>query len=477
MPDEPVTLARLAEVEPGEIVGDSSTVIADVTHDSRVAGPGDLFVAIRGARRAGQEYVAASRAAAACVEEAVAASIPLLVVPDTRAALGVLAAEVHRHPSRELQVVGITGTNGKTTVAHMLAAIVDAGGGAPGVVGTVGARIGDQHLDLERTSPEASDLQRLLRQMVDAGVEVAAVEVSSHAQVLGRTAGTDFAVVAFTNLSQDHLDMHGDMEAYFQAKASLFLESTASPVVNVDDDWGIRLAAMLERPVTTVGAEGEFSARAAVPRLTSSSFQLVTPAGTTGVVLPFGGRFNIENALMAAACAQKLGYDLAAISAGLSRVGPIPGRMESVDAGQDPAIIVDYAHTPEGIEQVLASVRPLVEGKVIVVVGAGGDRDAAKRPDMGRAAAQADVVYFTSDNPRSEDPDTIITAVSSGAAGPAAVVIERDRREAIAQAIAGASAGDAVLLLGKGHETGQEIAGQVLPFDDRQVAREAVAAQ
>jgi UDP-N-acetylmuramoyl-L-alanyl-D-glutamate--2,6-diaminopimelate ligase len=474
---DPVTLARLAEVGPGEIVGDPATVISDVTHDSRTAGPGDLFVAIRGAHRDGHEFVADTRAAAACVETAVQAQIPQLIVADTRAALGLLAAEVHHHPSRELQVVGITGTNGKTTVAHMLAAIVDAAGGIPGVVGTVGARIGDVHLDLERTSPEASDLQRLLCRMVDAGVGVAAVEVSSHAQVFGRTAGTGFAVVAFTNLSQDHLDMHGDMEAYFQAKASLFVESTAAAVVNIDDPWGRRLAAMLDRRVTTVGEGGDFSARDVVAGLTSSTFELVTPAGVTDVVLPLGGGFNVENAVVAAACALRLGHDLSAIGGGLSMVDPIPGRMEPVDAGQEPAIIVDYAHTPEGIEQVLASVRPLIGGRVIVVMGAGGDRDAAKRPDMGRAAARADMLFVTSDNPRSEDPDAIINAVSAGAHGPATVVVEPDRRKAIAQAIAVAGAGDAVLLLGKGHETGQEIAGTVVPFDDRQVAREVVMAR
>lgn len=474
---EPVTLAQLAEAGSGEIIGDPATAISDVTHDSRAAGVGDLFVAIRGANRDGHEFVASSPASAAAVEVPMAASIPLLVVADTRAALGVLAAEVHRHPSRELQVVGITGTNGKTTVAHMLAAIVDAAGGMPGVVGTVGARIGDEYLDLERTSPEASDLQRLLRKMVDAGVGVAAVEVSSHAQVLGRTTATEFAVVAFTNLSQDHLDMHGEMESYFQAKASLFVESTARAVINVDDPWGSRLASMIDRPVATVGVEGEFSASETVPGLIRSSFRLTTPAGTTEVVLPLGGLFNIENAVVAAACAETLGYDLAAIGAGLSTFRPIPGRMEPVDAGQEPAIIVDYAHTPEGIEQVLTSVRPMVEGKIIVVVGAGGDRDAAKRPDMGRAAARADVLIITSDNPRSEDPDAIIKAVAAGADGPAQLLVESDRRLAIERAIGSAGAGDAVLILGKGHETGQEIAGRMLPFDDRQVAREVVMAR
>jgi len=476
MSAEPITLARLAEVGEGVVIGDAGVAIRDVTHDSRVAGPGDLFVAIRGAHRDGHEFVASSAAAAVCVETPSGGSIPQLVVADTRSALPVLAAEVHGHPSRHLEVVGITGTNGKTTVAHMLAAIIDADGGVPGVIGTVGARIGKERLDLERTSPEASDFQRLLRKMVDAGVEVAAVEVSSHALVFGRIDTTDFAVVAFTNLSQDHLDLHGDMEAYFQAKASLFVHSAGTAVINLDDRWGRRLAEMIDRPVVSVGTDGHFHAQDVTPGLTSSSFRLVTPVGAADVLLPLGGSFNIENALVAAACAHSLGYDLAAISAGLDSVEPIPGRMESVVAGQKPAIIVDYAHTPEGIDQVLASVRPLVSGRILIVIGAGGDRDAAKRPDMGRAASRADVLYITSDNPRSEDPAAIIATVAAGADGPAAVVIEPDRRLAIEHAITSANANDAVLVLGKGHETGQEIAGRVVPFDDRQVARRVVMA-
>ncbi len=477
MPADPVTLEQLAEVGEGRVIGDPGTAIGDVTHDSRAAGPGDLFVAIRGANWDGHDFVATSAAAAACVETASEASIPLLVVADTRSALPVLAAEVHGHPSRHLEVVGITGTNGKTTVAHLLAAIIETAGGLPGVIGTVGARIGDQHLDLERTSPEASDFQRLLRRMVDAGVGVAAVEVSSHALVFGRTAATDFAVTAFTNLSQDHLDLHGDMEAYFLAKASLFLESTGTPVVNLDDPWGKRLASMIDRPIVSVGGGGDFRAEAVTPGLASSGFRLITPAGGADVLLPLGGGFNIENAVVSGACAYSLGYDLDAIRSGLESAEPIPGRMEPVLAGQEAAIVVDYAHTPEGIDQVLASVRPLVAGKIIVVVGAGGDRDTAKRPDMGRAASQADVLYITSDNPRSEDPSAIIAAVAAGVDGPAAVVIEPDRRRAIEQAVTSADRNDAVLVLGKGHETGQEIAGRVLPFDDRQVAGRAVISQ
>ncbi len=476
MPNEPVNLERLAAVANGTVIGDAATVVVDVTHDSRAAGPADLFVAVRGAHRDGHEYVASTMAAAACVDAPVEASIPLLVVPDTRAALPWLAAEVHGHPSRKLRVVGVTGTNGKTTVSHMLASIIEAAGEMAGVIGTIGARIGRQRIHLERTSPEASDFQRLLHTMVDAGVVTAAVEVSSHALEFGRLDATEYAVVAFTNLSQDHLDLHGDMESYFRAKASLLLEATAPAVVNVNDSWGARLVTMLDRPAVQVGEGGDFRAEDLTPGLTESQFRLVTPEGEALVRLPLGGQFNIENALVAAACAGSLGFRLADIATGLGAIEPIPGRMEPVEAGQSAIILVDYAHTPEGIEKVLASVRPHVAGCITVVVGAGGDRDAEKRSGMGRAASQADRVVFTSDNPRSEDPAAIIEALLAGADGPAEVAVESDRRRAIEQAITEAGAGDAVLILGKGHEAGQEIAGQILPFDDRQVARQSVAA-
>jgi UDP-N-acetylmuramoyl-L-alanyl-D-glutamate--2,6-diaminopimelate ligase len=475
MPDEPVTLERLAAAESGTVIGDATTVISDVTHDSRAAGPGDLFVAIRGAHHDGHQYVASTAAGAACVEARLEATIPLLLVEDTRAALPRLAAEVHGHPSRQLRVVGITGTNGKTTVAHMLASIVEVAGGHAGVIGTIGARIGHDRIELERTSPEASDFQRLLRRMVDAGVDTAAVEVSSHALEFGRVAATEYAVVAFTNLSQDHLDLHGDMEAYFQAKASLFLGTEAAAVVNVDDPWGARLVTMLDRPVVAVGEHGDYRADDRSLGLTESEFVLVTPAGRERVRIPLGGGFNVENALVAAACAGSLGLGVADMAAGLGAIDPIPGRMEPVDAGQQAAILVDYAHTPEGIALVLDSVRPHAAGRITVVVGAGGDRDADKRAEMGRAATRADRVLFTSDNPRSEDPNAIIEELLAGADGPAEIAVEPDRRLAIRRAIGDAGPGDVVLILGKGHEPGQEIAGRVLPFDDRQVAREAVA--
>ena len=474
MSADPVTLARLAAVSSGRVLGDPATEVQDVTHDSRHAGPGDLFVAMRGAHRDGHEFVPTCAAGAACVERPVDAGIPQLVVGDTRAAISVLAAEVHGHPSADVPVVGITGTNGKTTVAHMLAAIVEAGGGVPGVAGTVGARIGGRHIQQTRTSPEASDFQRLLREMVDSGVTLAAVEVSSHALAFGRTASTRFAAVAFTNLSQDHLDLHGDMESYFAAKASLFEDASVPAVVNVDDPWGRRLAGSFAGPVVAVGAGEAFSATNVEAGILASTFDLATPGGVRSVRLPFGGLFNVENAVMAAALGATQGFDLEAIVGGLENVNPIPGRMEPVRAGQDAAIIVDYAHTPDGIAHVVDSVRPLVAGRIILVIGAGGDRDADKRPAMGRAASAADVALITSDNPRSEDPDSIIKAVMSGADGPARVIVEPDRRLAIMAAVTEAEAGDAVLILGKGHETGQEIGGDVVPFDDRLVAREAV---
>lgn len=475
MPNEGVTLERLAIVGAGRVVGDETIAVRDVTHDSRSAGPDDLFVAVRGKHLDGHQFVGSSAAAAACVDRPIATTKPLLVVPDTRVALPILAAEVHAHPSRQLQLIGITGTNGKTTVAHLVAAIVEEAGDLPGLIGTVGARIGAESVSLERTSPEASDFQRLLRRMVDAGVRTAAVEVSSHALAYGRAAATEFAVVAFTNLTQDHLDFHGDMEAYFAAKASLFDRSEGIAVVNIDDPWGRRLAESLALPVVTVGAGGDFRAERLVQGLGESRFMLEAGEEAHPVVLPMGGRFNVENAVMAAACANAAGYGLAVIADGLSRVPPVPGRMERVSGGEAPAVIVDYAHTPDGIAQVLESVRPLVAGRLIVVVGAGGDRDAAKRPDMGRAASQADLLVLTSDNPRSEEPRSIIEAVAGGADGPAEVRVIEDRRTAIAEAIEAAGPQDAVLILGKGHEPGQEIAGTVYPFDDRAVAREVVS--
>lgn len=471
-----VTLGRLASVASGQLVGGDDVEIADVTHDSRRAGPGDLFVAIRGANRDGHDFVAAVDASAVCVEEVIDVAIPQIVVSDTRRSLAVLAAEVHGRPSRHLKVVGVTGTNGKTTVTHMLASIVAAAGLLPGVVGTVGARIGDESLALDRTSPEASDFQRLLAKMVGKKVDTVAVEVSSHALILGRMAETDFHVVAFTNLTQDHLDFHGTMEEYFAAKSRLFTQGDGPAVICADESWGQRLVGLTSRRVVTTGKEGDVRADGVVDGLEISRFNLVTGAGSIPVEMPLGGSFNVSNALVAAGCAQALGLELDAIGAGLTGMGAIPGRMEVVDAGQDFRIVVDYAHTPDGINEVLRTVRPLVAGRTLVVVGAGGDRDPAKRPAMGEAASHADVAFITSDNPRSEDPIEIVNQVAAGAEGQAQLVVEPDRRAAIALAVGAAEPDDVVLILGRGHESRQEIAGKLIPFDDRVVAREAVMA-
>lgn len=480
MPPEPVPLGELAPVVAGRVGGDPATLISDVTHDSRAAGPGMLFVAVRGFTVDGHRFVPAARAAgtaAVCVEEDPRDGGPTLVVADTRAALGLLAARVHGEPSRRLRLVGITGTNGKTTVAHLVESIAAGAGMSPAVVGTVGARIAGRPEVVQRTTPEASDFQRLLARMVDAGTEVAAVEVSSHALALGRVVGSRFTVAAFTNLSRDHLDFHPDMESYYRAKASLFTpQLTERAVIWVDDPAGERLAAQTTLPVVSVGLRGGVEITAAQMRvsLKGSHFLLLGPGPPVPVHLPLVGEFNVANALVAAGVGTALGIPSDTIAAGIGQVAAVPGRFEIVETGRDYTVVVDYAHTPDGVATVVGTARRLAEGgRVIAVLGAGGDRDQAKRPLMGAAAAAADLAVITSDNPRSEDPGSIIAQVAAGAVGgPAGVEIEPDRRLAIRRALAAAGPGDVVLVLGKGHEQGQEYADRVLPFDDRAVARE-----
>ena len=478
---EPATLGGLARVVGGRAVGDPATPVDDVVHDSRSARPGAMFVAIRGFTVDGHRFVAEALAAGAavCVEEEPPAG-PALVVADTRAVMGVLAAEVHGRPSEQMAVVGVTGTNGKTTVTHMIESIALTAGLTAGLVGTVGARIAGMPIHQERTTPEASDFQRLLAGMAAAGVHVAAVEVSSHALALGRVAGTRFRVAAFTNLSQDHLDFHGTMEEYEAAKASLFVPAFADrAVIWVDDPVGARLAAATTLPVTRagLGPDAGITATGLDLRPDGSSFTLVVEGRTASVRLSIGGDFNVANAVVAAGCAAVLGIDVDTIAEGLRRVAIVPGRFEAVDIGGDVAVIVDYAHTPGGISAVVESARRLAgPGRVIVVVGAGGERDRAKRPHMGRAATGADIAVLTSDNPRSEDPEAILDEVAAGAAaGPGRVIRETDRRRAIRLALDEARAGDVVLVLGKGHEQGQEFADRTIPFDDRVVVREEAA--
>jgi len=475
----PMRLSALADRVPGEttLIGDDVSV-SDVTHDSRLVKPGDLFVAVRGFESDGHRFVPGAieaGAAAVAVERAVAGPHSQLVVEDTRSALGPLAAAVHGEPSQRIAVVGVTGTNGKTTVTHLIESIVAAAGMTPGVVGTVGARVAGDHADLPRTTPEASDLQRLLAEMVDAGVDVAAVEVSSHALSLYRVEGTWFRIVAFTNLMRDHLDFHGDMSAYLEAKRRLFDPARAErAVVAVDDEAGRSIAAAARIPVTTVavGGPADVTARDIDLAMGGSRFTLAMPHGDLPATLPIPGLFNVQNAVVAAAIATALEIPDEAIAAGLAAVGAIPGRFEPIDAGQGFDVVVDYAHTPDAIAAVITSARQLTDGTIIALVGAGGDRDTEKRPAMGAAAAAADLIVVTSDNPRSEDPDAIIAAVAGGIPDGAAIITESDRRTAIRQALSRAGDGDLVLILGKGHEQGQEIAGSTLPFDDRLVVAE-----
>jgi len=449
-------LERLAAaVAAAEVVGQAPVEVLDLVYDARHATPGSLFFCVRGERADGHDFAGeaiANGAVALVVERPLAAAVPQLVVADSRAAMAPAAAAFFGHPTEELQVAGVTGTSGKTTTTFLLYAILAAAGRRPGLLGTIEARVGGERRGVERTTPEAIDLQRTFREMLDAGDRSCAIEASSHASELHRLDCVRFAVLVFTNLSQDHLDFHGDMEAYFRAKRRLFTGQPA--VVNVGDEYGRRLAAELQGAVT---------------------FSVDDASALDGIDLKLRGRFNVENALAALYAARALGIDDGAIKRGIESVRGVPGRFESVDEGQPFAVIVDYAHKPDALEKVLRAARELARGRVLVVLGAGGDRDRGKRPLMGRIASElADVAIITSDNPRSEDPDAIIGAIVAGASGD--VEVERDRGAAIARAIELARDGDVVVIAGKGAEQGQELADRIVPFDDREVARNALRA-
>jgi UDP-N-acetylmuramoyl-L-alanyl-D-glutamate--2,6-diaminopimelate ligase len=445
------------------VVGDAPAAeVVAVTHDSRAAGPGTLFCCIPGERADGHDFAPAAVAAGATAllcERALPLDVPQVIVQSSRAATGPFAAEVADHPSHRLRVVGVTGTNGKTTTTHLLRSILEAAGWPTGIIGTLSG---------VRTTPEAPDLQASLVAMVDEGLVAVAMEVSSHALALHRVDGTRFAVAVFTNLSRDHLDFHATMEEYFQAKARLFEPDLADrAVVNLDDPHG-----RLLRDAATVPTTGYAMADAedlSVGR-TASTF---TWRGQR-VRLPLGGRFNVINAVAAATAAAALGVEPAVIAEGLAAVGPVRGRFQPVDGGQPFTVLVDYAHTPDGLDQVLAAARDLAAppAKVVVVFGCGGDRDRTKRPAMGAAASAADLVVLTSDNPRTEDPDAIIAEARTGIPAGTALVVEPDRRKAIAAAIEAAGPGDVVVVAGKGHETTQDLGDRVIAFDDRVVARE-----
>ncbi len=474
--------ALIRALAPSEVTGARPVDITDLAYDTRRVVPGALFFCVRGQRRDGHElaWEALERGAAALVvERQVDADVPQLVVPDTRTAMPVAADVFFDEPTKELEIAGVTGTNGKTTTVFLLRAMLEAAGRRAGLVGTVEWIVGGERRPAPFTTPEAIDLQRLFAEMREAGDRSAAVEASSHGSALHRLDRVRFDALAFTNLTQDHLDLHGTMDDYFQAKRHLFAGAHPPPAaVNVGDAWGQRLAEELtdahRAPLITFGLEDPAEVRPEELDVTPDGSRF--RAGGVDVETKLRGLFNVENVLAAIAVGLLLDLEEEAIAAGIARVEEIPGRFEPIDAGQPFAVFVDYAHTPDSLETVLRAARGLTQGKMVVVFGAGGDRDRGKRPAMGRVAAKlADLVIVTSDNPRSEDPLAIIQDVLQGAGLD--VEIDPDRRSAIERAISLAQEGDVVVIAGKGHEQGQEIAGVVQPFDDRDVAREVLAAR
>jgi UDP-N-acetylmuramoyl-L-alanyl-D-glutamate--2,6-diaminopimelate ligase len=487
--------AALADVSPRQLSPREAAVeIGGLAFDSRAVKPGELFFCVSGFRSDGHEFAAAavrSGAAALLVERELGLGVPELLVPSVRAAMPALAACFYGHPSRELEVVGVTGTNGKTTTAYLVRALLEAGGLQCGLLGTVKSVIGGVESPVQRTTSEAIDLQADLRAMLEGGDRACAMEVSSHALELGRADGVAFAAAIFTNLTQDHLDFHESMEDYFLAKRLLFIPREGEPpavrVVNVGDEYGRRLAGEIEGALTfALEAPADYSAIDVSCAFDGCRFTLRTPVGEREMRLPMPGRFNVENALGALAAVAGLGGDLDVMVAALERGIHVPGRFEPVDEGQEFAVLIDYAHTPDSLENVLAAAAELSTGRVICVFGAGGDRDRGKRPLMGEIAARmADEALVTSDNPRSEDPEAIIAEIMAGAAlaerpdgSEAHVRSITDRREAILEAIGEGRPGDVLVIAGKGHEQGQELeGGRKIPFDDATVAREALSAR
>jgi UDP-N-acetylmuramoyl-L-alanyl-D-glutamate--2,6-diaminopimelate ligase len=441
----------IAALAPTDVVGDSALEIRELAYDAREVPRDSLFFCVLGAKADGHDFAADALergAAALVVERRLEFDATQLVVPSVRAAMPLAAVEFFDDPTARLPVAAITGTNGKTTTAYLLRSILAVAGHRPALLTNVERRVGTEVREVGLNTPESIDLQRLFREMLEQGNRTCVMEATSMASAKGRLEGTRFAVLVFTNLTQDHLDFHGTMEEYFESKRRLFAQADRA-VVNVGDEYGERLAAQLPAVI---------------------GFRPNDSLGDVELKLP--GRFNLENALAAAAAARSLGIGAAAIKQGIEAVDRVPGRFEQVDEGQPFTVLVDYAHTPGALETALEAARDLGPGgRLICVFGAGGDRDRAKRPLMGQVVAElADVSLVTSDNPRSEDPASIAADVVDGLD----LEVELDRRRAIERALESARPGDVVVIAGKGHEQGQEIAGQKLPFDDREVAREAL---
>ena len=490
-------LARVATVTPWS--GGDDTAVSAVTHDSRAVTPGTVFVAIRGQRTDGAEYAGdAIRAGAVAIvaesaEPAEGCSVPWIQVADARLAQAELAAALHGHPGDALTLVGVTGTNGKTTTTYLLAAVFDAAGLPCGRLGTVTVRTGTSPTDereASHTTPEASDVQRLLREMVSNGCAACAMEVSSHALVLQRVAGLRFSAAIFTNLTRDHLDFHGDMATYFEAKSRLFqqLRPGAPAIINIDDPRGAELASRVEHPITFgVHKAADVRPESVHLSLDGLAFDVTTPKGTLAVRTSLVGWPNVYNILGVVATAVALDVPFRAIESGLANLDGVPGRFQVVSGTTDDVrVVVDYAHTDDALKNLLETARPLTHGRLITVFGCGGDRDRTKRPLMGAVAARlSDLVVLTSDNPRSEDPARIIEDIKRGLVVPnepgapkrpgTPVVVHLDRRIAIEQAIRASKPGDVVLIAGKGHEKYQIIGARTVPFDDVEVARAALS--
>ncbi|OFV88055.1 MAG: UDP-N-acetylmuramoyl-L-alanyl-D-glutamate--2,6-diaminopimelate ligase [Acidobacteria bacterium RBG_16_70_10] len=481
---------RLGELVTGlsgaRLEADPALEVSEVTHDSRRCGPGALFVAIRGLAVDGNAFVDGARekgAVAVVSAERARPGIPWVQVADAREALAVLSATALGEPARSLELVGITGTNGKTTVSYLVDSVLRAAGESSGLVGTVEYRAGDRVAEAVRTTPESSDLQRLLRDIADAGCRHAVLEVSSHSLVLKRVHGLRFAVAVFTNLTRDHLDFHGDMESYFAAKRMLFerhLREDGLAIVNLDDDRGAEIARACRGRVWTysLSQPADLVAEDLRLSLAGARFRARTPRGTLDVETPLVGRFNAENAMAALGAGLALGLPKDAVQRGIAALKGVPGRMERVSAGQDFTVLVDYAHTDDALKNLLETVRGLQPRRLITVFGCGGDRDRTKRPLMGAVAARlSDVVFVTSDNPRREPPEAIIEEIRRGIppARAADTHLVVDRREAIARALEMGREGVVIVIAGKGHETTQVLRDRAVPFDDRQVARDVLA--
>ena len=471
--------ALIRALAPTDVIGRRPVEILDLAYDTRQVGAGTLFVCVPGARHDGHDLAdaaVAAGAAALVVEHPVTADVPQLVVESARAAMAVAADTFFGAPTDRLAVAGVTGTNGKSTTTFLLRSILEADGRRTGLVGTIQWVVGGRARAAPHTTPEAIDLQRLFREMVDEGDTAVALEASSHGSHYRRLDRVRFDALVFTNLTQEHLDLHGDMETYFQAKRQLFTGISPPPAaVNVGDPYGRRLAEELagahRAPLVTFGLRPEAEVRPdnLVLGPKSTTFTAAGIALETSLL----GIFNVENVLGSVAAALLLDVEGDAIAEGVRAVKGVPGRFESVDEGQDFAVVVDYSHKPDALAAILQASRTLGDGRLTVVFGAGGDRDRTKRREMGRVARElADRVIVTNDNPRSEEPMEIVEAIVQGTG--ADVEIDLDRASAIESAITDAESGDVVVIAGKGHEQGQEVAGVIHPFDDRDVARVAL---